>query len=166
MRIFYPDMYVSALQNIDIEQLKQRGIKALIFDLDNTIIPWGSNDMPDETVAWFANLKEQGFKVCIVSNNSKDRVAQMAGILQIQAIHKAAKPLRRAFLRAVQMMDVRPEETAMVGDQIFTDVLGANRLGLYTILVMPINKREFIGTRINRQLEKLVLRRIRHQLIK
>lgn len=166
MRIFYPDMYVNSLKHINIEQLKEKGIKALIFDLDNTIIPWGSDEMPDETVQWFVNLKKEGFKVCIVSNNSENRVGQMAGILQIPAIHNAAKPLRRAFRRAVQMMDVKPEETAMVGDQIFTDVLGANRIGLYTILVVPINKKEFIGTRVNRQLEKLVLRRIRHQLIK
>lgn len=166
MRLFYPDMYVSTLQHINIEELKNKGIKAIIFDLDNTLIPWGSNQLSQETCQWFVDLRRQGFKTCIVSNNSERRVTEMCGILEVPGIHKAAKPLRRHFRRAMQMLDVKPEETAMVGDQVFTDVLGANRLGLYTILVMPMNKHEFIGTKINRQLEKLVLRRIKYKLVK
>lgn len=166
MRIFYPDMYVSSLNNIDIDRLKEQGIKAIIFDLDNTLVPWNSNQLKPETAQWFAKLKQAGFKTCILSNNSKERVEAMSGMLAIPALHKAAKPRRRAFYRALQMLGVKAEQTAMVGDQVFTDVLGGNRLGLYTILVVPMSKREFIGTRINRQLEKLVLRRIKHQLIR
>lgn len=165
MRIFYPDMYVSSLQYIDIDKLKELGIKAIIFDLDNTLVPWNSNQLMPETASWFEKLRQAGFKTCIVSNNSKKRVEIMSDVLAIPGLHKAAKPRRRAFHRALKLLEVKAEQTAMVGDQVFTDVLGGNRLGLYTILVMPMSKREFIGTRINRQLEKIVLRRIKHQLI-
>lgn len=165
MRIFYPNMYVSALQHIDIDRLKELGIKAIIFDLDNTLVPWNSNNLKPETINWFTKLQQAGFKTCIVSNNSKKRVAAMAKMLAVPGLHNAAKPRRRAFRKALQILGVKAEQTAMVGDQVFTDVLGGNRLGLHTILVMPMSSREFIGTRINRQLEKVVLRRIKHQLI-
>jgi hypothetical protein len=158
-------MYVSSLNHINIDKLKKIGIKAIIFDLDNTLVPWNSTNLAKETVAWFKTLHQAGFKTCIVSNNSQKRVADMCDILAIPGLHKASKPRRRAFYRAMQMLDVKPEETAMVGDQVFTDVLGGNRLGLFTILVVPMSSREFIGTRINRKLEKIVLQRIKHQLI-
>lgn len=158
-------MYVSSLKNINIDQLKKQGIKAIIFDLDNTLVPWNSNDLAPETAAWFDQLHQAGFKTCILSNNNKKRVEVMCDILKTSGLHKASKPLRRAFYQAMQLLDVTPKETAMVGDQVFTDVLGANRLGLYTILVKPISSREFIGTRINRQFEKLILRRIKSRLI-
>ena len=165
MNIFYPNDYVSSLQHIDIQKLKEIGIKALIFDLDNTLVPWNSNDWQQEVCRWFAGLHQANFKTCIVSNNNRQRIAQPCSVLQTPGIHKAGKPRRKAFRRAMQMLDVSPEETAMIGDQVFTDVLGANRLGLYTILVVPMSKREFIATRINRQFEKLILRRIKHRLI-
>ncbi|MEG6615862.1 YqeG family HAD IIIA-type phosphatase [Peptococcaceae bacterium 1198_IL3148] len=165
MRIFYPNMYVSSLTNINIDKLKKIGIKAILFDLDNTLVPWNSNDLAKETAEWFASLQRAGFKTCILSNNSQQRVAGMCDVLAIPGLHKASKPRRRAFCRAMQMLNVKPEETAMVGDQVFTDVLGGNRLGLFTILVVPMSSHEFIGTRINRQFEKIVLRRIKHQLI-
>ncbi|MBM7854055.1 HAD superfamily phosphatase (TIGR01668 family) [Desulfohalotomaculum tongense] len=165
MRFLHPDMYVGSIKNIDIQKLKKAGIKALIFDLDNTLVPWNSSELTEETLAWFKELHKEGFKTCIVSNNNRQRVTKLCNLLEIPGIHKASKPRRKAFRRALRMLQVKPEETAMVGDQVFTDVLGAKRLGLYTILVVPISKREFIGTRINRQLEKLVLRRIKHRLI-
>ncbi len=164
MSIFYPDMYVSSLNNIDIDKLKQQGIKAIFFDLDNTLVPWGSDELADETAEWFVKLRDAGFKTCIVSNNSEDRVSRLCRRLGIPGIHKAAKPRRKAFRQALQALNVAPHEAAMVGDQVFTDVLGANRLGLYSVLVVPMSKHEFIGTRINRRLEKLVLRRIKHLL--
>lgn len=166
MRFLHPDMYVKSLKNIDIDKLKKMGIKALIFDLDNTLVPWGSDQVAEETFRWFKEIHEKGFKTCIVSNNSQERVEKLCRLLDIPGIHKASKPRRRAFLKALRMLEVKAGETAMVGDQVFTDVLGAKRLGFYTILVVPMSRREFIGTRFfNRQLEKLVLRRIKHQLI-
>ncbi|MTI81196.1 MAG: YqeG family HAD IIIA-type phosphatase [Firmicutes bacterium] len=165
MRFLHPDMYVSNLFNIDTGKLKKSGIKAIVFDLDNTIVPWGCSKLEDEMLGWFAKLQKEGFKTCIVSNNTEERVSELSGLLSIPGIHKASKPRRRAFIKAMRLLDVRPEEMAMVGDQVFTDVLGAKRLGMYTILVVPISKKEFFGTRINRQLEKMVLRQIKHRLI-
>ncbi|MCD5407256.1 MAG: YqeG family HAD IIIA-type phosphatase [Desulfotomaculum sp.] len=165
MGILYPNDYVYSWQHIDVQKLKAIGIKALMFDLDNTLVPWNSGDLQREIRNWFVYLHQTDFKTCIVSNNSKQRVLQSCDFLQTQGIYKAAKPRRKAFRQAMQMLDVSPTETAMVGDQVFTDILGANRLGLYTILVVPMSKQEFIGTRINRQLEKLVLRKIKHRLI-
>ncbi len=163
MRIFYPDMYVSNLKHINLDQLKKQGIKALFFDLDNTLVPWGSEDLTDDTVQWFVKLRDAGFKTCVISNGNRNRVSKLCSRLGIPGIHKAAKPSRRAFRQAMRKLNVRPNEVAMVGDQIFTDVLGANRLGLYTILVRPLSSHEFIGTRINRKFEKLVLRRFKRK---
>ena len=96
--------------------------------------------------------------MCLVSNNKKDRVSNFGRILGVPALSKARKPRRRAFREAMRIMNTRPETTAVIGDQIFTDVLGGNRLGLYTILVVPLSKQEFIGTRCMRHLERVVLK--------
>lgn len=162
MRIFYPDMYVNLLKEIDIQYLKDIGIKAIIFDLDNTLLPWNSNNLQNEIADWFAKLKKSKFKVCILSNNKCKRVIHCCDMFKVPGVYKAGKPRRRAFFKAMNLLGTLPEETAMIGDQVFTDVIGGNRAGMYTILVRPISKQEFIGTRfISRKLEKLVLWRIK-----
>lgn len=153
-----PDLYVANLLDIPLEELCERGIKGLIIDLDNTITEWNSSELKQEIVVWFKNLNLYKLKACIASNNSKSRVEKIGRELGIPAIHKAGKPRRRAFRQAMEVMGTDPLTTAVVGDQIFTDVLGGNRLGLFTILVKPLNRREFIGTRLMRQLERVVIK--------
>ncbi|MEG6510853.1 YqeG family HAD IIIA-type phosphatase [Desulforamulus ruminis] len=160
----YPKAYVTSLFDIDPEKLKQRGIKAILFDIDNTLIPWDRKNMDPEIDRWFRDLCRQGFKICFVSNNNQTRVEALSCSLEVPGVHKAAKPRRKGLRKALSLLGTEVGETALVGDQVFTDVLAGNRLGLYTILVRPLAGKEFIGTRINRQLEKLVLRRMRKKL--
>lgn len=159
----YPKAYVPSLFHINTADLKKKGIKAILFDIDNTLIPWDRKHMDPEIEAWFRDLCRQGFKVCFVSNNNESRVSALCCSLQVPGVHKAAKPRRSGLRRALSLVGTDIHETAFVGDQVFTDVLAGNRLGLYTILVTPLAGKEFIGTKINRKLEKLVLGRIKKQ---
>lgn len=155
----YPRMYVNTLLDIPLEELWSRGIRAFILDMDNTITEWNSQELRFEVEAWFSAIKQQGFKACILSNNGERRILGVAERLGIPFIHRARKPLRGSFMRAVTLMAAKPAEVAVIGDQIFTDVLGGNRSGLYTILVKPLAKSEFYGTKISRAMEFFVLHR-------
>ncbi|MEN6347975.1 MAG: YqeG family HAD IIIA-type phosphatase [Syntrophomonas sp.] len=166
LEILYPQIYVDSLKEIPLEYLKNTKIRAFIFDLDNTITEWNSNIITREITEWFLKIKEEGFKACILSNNGEQRVVEVAGSLGIPYIHRAQKPRVKAFKKALLLMGTDARETAVVGDQVFTDVLGGNRAGLYTILVVPINRREFMGTKISRAMEFFVLRRLKEQINK
>lgn len=159
--MLYPDLYVDSLLDIPLQQLKENQIKAFVLDLDNTITEWNSNHVREEVAAWFKTIKDEGFQACILSNNGQGRIVKVAQRLGIPFIHRAQKPRRGAFYRAMALMGVKAEETAVIGDQVFTDVLGGNRSGLYTILVVPIARREFVGTKFSRAMEFFVLRRFR-----
>lgn len=156
----YPKMYFNKLLDIPLEELKEKNIKAFILDLDNTITEWNSNEITEDVGAWFKEVKKRGFKACILSNNHEKRILQVANTLDIPFIHRAQKPRRGAFYSAVELLGLQKEEVAVIGDQIFTDILGGNRAGLFTILLVPINKKEFPGTKISRAMEYFVLKRI------
>lgn len=153
-----PKLYVDSIYHIDFEKLKRRGISGIIIDLDNTITEWDNPRLSDQTFDWFIKMKHAGLKACIASNNNHDRVVKAVEKLDIPYVAKAKKPRRGAFKKAMEMMKTKPEQTAVVGDQIFTDILGGNRLNLFTILVVPINTKEFIGTRLVRIMERRVLK--------
>ncbi len=161
MKLLYPDIFVESLLDVSLEELRNKKIKGFILDLDNTITLWNSNDISIHVDDWFKLVKEGGFKACILSNNGEKRILTVAQRLDIPYIHRAAKPNPRSFLRAVDLMGIKPEETAVIGDQVFTDVLGGNRAGLYTILVVPLDNREFIGTKISRMMEALIMHKIK-----
>ena len=161
LRILYPHMYVPSILEIDPMELKKRGIKALLMDLDNTIVPRDMEEFSQEVVVWLKSLNKQGIKVCVVSNNGTTRVNKLVAPLDIPSVVRAVKPRRRAFRKGMDILGVTHAETAVVGDQIFTDILGGNRLGLFTILVVPMAGKEFWATSlINRRLEKLILKKI------
>ena len=159
-----PDLYVDSIYTIDFVDLKSRGIDTIITDLDNTLVPWVEKDVNPRLVNWLSDVKAKGFKVCLVSNAVENRVESFRQSLSVPGISKANKPLNRAFLQALEILKSSPAKTAVIGDQIFTDVLGGNRLGLYTILVVPISKQEFVGTRVVRIVERWILNllNIRH----
>jgi len=164
--LLYPRLYVDSLLDIPLDELKKMGIRAFILDLDNTITEWNSNDLRLEVENWFKLIKQQGFKACILSNNAEQRIIQVADKLGIPFVHRARKPRRGSFYKAVNLMGVENQETAVIGDQIFTDILGGNRAELFTILVKPLAKREFYGTKISRTMEFFVLPRLRRHLDK
>ncbi len=158
LKLLSPNKHLNSIYELDTEELRSRGIRGIIADMDNTLVPWNDRTVYPQLASWLAHLKEEGFRLCIVSNNSRERGGQLACDLGIPAVWYAVKPRRRAFRQALQIMNLTPQEAAVIGDQIFTDVLGGNRLGLYTILVTPISDKEFIWTRLIRKLERMVLR--------
>jgi len=158
--LLLPKLYVESIFCLDLEKLKALGIDTIITDLDNTLVPWVEHEANPTLLAWLEQLRARGFKVCLVSNALEQRIAHFRQVLGIPGLSKANKPSRRAFLQALDLLGSRPEQAAMIGDQVFTDVLGGNRLGLYTILVVPLCRREFLGTRVLRLVERVILRNL------
>lgn len=156
-----PNLVIKSLQEINICNIKESGIGGFIFDLDNTIIPWDSPTMHPDNVEWIHTLIRNGFKVCLLSNNISSRVSSIATEFNIPFVSRAYKPAKTGFRRAASLMQLKPAEVAVVGDQLFTDILGGNRLGMYTIWVSPLSSHEFIGTKLTRQLEKITVRILR-----
>lgn len=162
LKNLYPRMYVPSILEIKPALLKSLGLKGVIFDLDNTIVRRDSVNAPPEVLKMIVEMRKEGFKMGIVSNNSRSRVGAIAAKMDMPAVHRAVKPFARPFRRALRLMGTSPRETALVGDQIFTDILGGNIAGLYTILVVPMQGKDFWGTRlITRHLEKIVLARLK-----
>ncbi|MCQ6558387.1 YqeG family HAD IIIA-type phosphatase [Paenibacillus mendelii] len=157
-----PHMRVNTIYDIDLNALKERGMRGIITDLDNTLVGAKEKLATPELVDWLNVVRDLGFKVVIVSNNNKTRVSAFAEPLDIPYIHAARKPANRAFRGALTVLDLPAEQTAVIGDQMMTDVLGGRRMGLHTILVSPISPGdEGIMTRFNRRLEKIALFRLR-----
>lgn len=157
-RLFCPYLMVESVHDIDFDQLKDAGVRGVIFDLDNTIIPWDSNQMCPTVESLLRGMLEKGFKVSIVSNNWHSRVKEIAVKLGLPFVSRAYKPAKTGFRKALVEMGLEPFETVVIGDQLFTDVLGGNRMGLRTIWVKPLTAKEFIGTRIHRRFEKLAVK--------
>lgn len=158
LEILRPALYVNSLVQVPVAALVEQGIKGLVIDLDNTITLWNDNYLSQEVQAWFDTLQQAGLRACLTSNNSPERGRRVVEELGLPAVFNCGKPRRRGLRRALEILGTAPQETALIGDQIFTDVLGGNRLGLYTILVEPISSYEFIGTRLVRRVERVVLR--------
>lgn len=154
---------VNSLYDIDPQKLKKRGIRGIVFDLDNTIIPWDQPTMSPEIIQWLQELLAQDFKLCLVSNNMGKRVKKIAEIINIPFVARAYKPAKSGFRQAGITMKLPAHQIAVVGDQLFTDVLGGNRVGFHTIWVTPLTTTEFIGTKITRRLEKIAVYILRNK---
>lgn len=152
--MFYPDKHYHRIYDIKFSDLKKNDIKGIIIDIDNTLVPWNSNNIEKNTHDWLLNALKEGFKLCFISNNTKSRVQSFNHTIDIPSLYNAKKPLRSAYKKASKIMGVALSNIAVIGDQVFTDVLGGNRLGLFTILVDPISEKEFIWTRLVRKIEK------------
>ena len=146
---------------LEPQALREQGIRGIILDLDNTLVEWGAETIDEEIKAWIDRFKAAGFRLCIVSNALPQRVEAIASALGIPGVSQATKPFKTPFRRALEILGTRPEETAVVGDQLFTDILGGNRMDLYTIWTPPISETEFVSTRAVRRLERLVVKRFR-----
>ena len=153
---FYPKKYVDSAYDIPYEAFYQRGIRGVIFDIDNTLVPHGA-PADERAEALFERLRKAGFKTCLMSNNKEPRVAPFAAAVHSDYLYKAGKPGLAGYRKAMEMMGTRTETTLFVGDQLFTDVYGANRAGIYAILVKPIHPKEEIQIVLKRRLERVVL---------
>ncbi|WP_273129783.1 YqeG family HAD IIIA-type phosphatase [Metabacillus sp. HB246100] len=157
LRQFLPGEYVKSIYHISPKQLKESGVKGIITDLDNTLVEWDRPNATPELLEWFKELKDYGMQVTIVSNNNESRVKAFSEPLNIPFIYKARKPMGKAFLKAVKDMKLKKEDVVVVGDQLLTDVLGGNRNGFKTILVVPVASTDGFYTRINRMIERRIL---------
>ena len=157
MKKLIPDVICESVFAIDLDELKERQISGLLVDIDNTLVPWGEPEMEEDFVSWVKGAKQKSFKICLVSNAKKLRAQSFATLLDIPAVGLALKPLGRAFRKGMALLDLESHEVAVVGDQLFTDVLGGNRLGIYTILINPLSRNELDSTKIMRRIEQKIM---------
>ena len=155
----YPDLYLDGVKNISAELLKKNNLYGLILDVDNTLIDYYRN-VVDGVEQWCQNLKDEGIKCIIVSNsNKKDKIEYVAQKLELDYILFAKKPLKSGFKKAVQKLGLEPKEIAVVGDQLFTDVIGAKRMKMFAILVKPIAEKDIFITKLKRPIENAIINR-------
>jgi HAD superfamily phosphatase (TIGR01668 family) len=156
-RIF-PDEYYDSIFHIDFDKLYEEGYRGLMFDIDNTLVPYDVEHPPKKVIDLFTNLKQKGFKICLVSNNNRERVYKFNEKLKLYAVPKALKPMTRNIRKALKVLGTETSNTAFIGDQIFTDVLAGNKVNLKTILVVPISEKEEWVSKIKRSTEKYILK--------
>jgi HAD superfamily phosphatase (TIGR01668 family) len=162
-RKFLPSEFVKSVFDISPERLLEKGIRGIITDLDNTLVEWDRPDATPKLVSWLKSMKDAGIQVTIVSNNSELRVKSFADPLGIPFIYKARKPMGKAFIKALNTMDVKREEVVVIGDQLLTDVVGGNRIKLHTILVLPVAKSDGFFTRFNRLVERRIFKALKRK---
>ena len=153
---FYPDRYVASTYVIDFEKMYKEGCRGLIFDIDNTLVPHGA-PADKRAVELFARLKDIGFRCCLISNNQEPRVKMFNEEIRVDYVYDAHKPSTKNYLKAMEIMGTDVTNTVFIGDQLFTDVWGAKRSGIKSILVKPIHPKEEIQIVLKRRLEKIVL---------
>ena len=154
--MFFPDRYVASTYVIDFEKLYEEGIRGLIFDIDNTLVPHGA-PADERAIALFERLKKIGFKCCLISNNQEPRVKMFNEKIQVDYVYDAHTPSTKNYKKAMEIMGTDTTSTVFIGDQLFTDVWGAKRTGISNILVKPIHPKEEIQIVLKRRLEKIVL---------
>lgn len=156
-KIFYPYEYIEDVFSIDYEKLYAKGYRGIIFDIDNTLVPHG-NDSVEEVDELFRCIHRIGFKTLLLSNNSEERIQRFLRNIDSLYIYDAQKPGTANYLKAVEMLEIKKEEAVMIGDQVFTDILGANRSKMDNILVKFIGYKTETKIGIRRNLEKIILK--------
>lgn len=155
----YPKFYFKKITEIESKFLIENNIKALILDVDNTLLDFDLNYV-DGLEKWYKNIKENNIKCIIVSNSNKTKKVEMvADFLEIPYIKFATKPLKRGFKKALKQIEYPPENIAAVGDQIFTDVIGANRMKMVSILVEPLDEKDIWMTKFKRPIENFIIKK-------
>ena len=157
LKHFLPDEHVKSILDISPEDLQKRGIKGIITDLDNTLVEWDRPTATPQLIKWFDEVRKHNILVTIVSNNNEQRVKSFSDPLGIPFIFQARKPMGRAFHRAIAAMGIKRNEAVVIGDQLLTDVLGGNRSGFHTILVVPVAQTDGFVTKFNRLVERRIL---------
>ena len=162
MDLFIPDIYAQSVYTIDYKKLKKNGIKCLIFDLDNTLVPYKITEPTQKVKDLFAVLSND-FKLIIMSNSTKSRLQPFKEKLNVDTAYSSRKPLKKKYQKIIELYRFKVDEVACIGDQILTDILGANRMGFTSILVNKLAPFETIFTRFNRMIEKPILKKLAKQ---
>ncbi len=156
LQTFYPDRESDSAYSIDYEALYGQGMRGIIFDIDNTLVPHGA-PADERAVHLFAGLHRMGYQTMLLSNNKEPRVKMFADAVGSRYLFKAGKPGKEGYRKAMEQMGTHKGNTFFVGDQLFTDVWGAKRMGILTYLVKPIHPKEEIQIVLKRYLERVVL---------
>lgn len=161
MSLVTASRYVSSVDRIDVDELKKQGIRSVLVDRDNTLVPRDSEVAPPEVRAWIERLRDAGVSVCMVSNNFHTAsVCESANDLGCAVVHHAMKPAPIAVRVAMRLVGVPAEQTILIGDQLFTDMIAGNLAGVKTVLVRPQSFKDIWYTRLFRKFEKLLLRNV------
>lgn len=157
MPLFKPCFMTDKMIDLDIEFFRSLGCKAILLDVDNTMTTHDNPTPAEGVVEWIESMKDNGLKLIIVSNNSAERVAPFAEKIGLDFVAKGAKPLAKGFREACSRIGVKPREAVAIGDQIYTDIIGGNLLGAYTILTVPYELEDKAFFKVKRFLEKPVI---------
>ena len=152
----YPDTYLDSVDDIDFEMYYKKGIRGIVSDIDNTLLPHGA-PADEHIIKVFEKIHGMGIDTCLISNNKKLRVEPFAKAVNSKFIYDAHKPSRESYKKAMELMNTDKESTLFIGDQIFTDIWGANRTGIETVMLKQIDKKEEIQIILKRIPEKLIL---------
>lgn len=158
--ILCPDIKLKKVTNISLSILKKNNITALILDVDNTLSTHHGQVLTDGLLEWIFVMKNNGIKLTVLSNSTKKRLAPFAEKIGLDFISLGLKPLPFGYLRAIKRLDVKIKNAAIVGDQIFTDTLGGNLVGLKTILLTPIKPEASLRFRIKRRIERYIIKKL------
>ncbi|MDR2672991.1 MAG: YqeG family HAD IIIA-type phosphatase [Coriobacteriales bacterium] len=158
MALFRPDLEYECVEDISVSELYARGFRAVLLDVDNTLIPRSTGQMPAAVTAWIERLKASGMPCCLLSNNWHKSVLTHAEDLGLPIVYKAMKPMPFAILRALGKTGVRRRDAVIIGDQLFTDILGARILGMATVLVQPRSAVDLWYTKLFRRIERRLRR--------
>lgn len=160
MEKYVPDIYQHSIYDINYQKLLNQGIKCIMFDLDNTLVAPSIKKPTDEVIKLFKKLKKMGFRVIIFSNSTKRRVKPFKETLEVDCSAFSKKPFKKKFLKVLSVYNYTITEVAIIGDQIITDVVGGNNIGILTVLTDPISKKDMFLTKFNRIIEKIIIRRL------
>ena len=161
MEKYIPDIYQKSIYTIDYDKLLERGIKFILFDLDNTIVPVTLKKPNKKIKELFEDLKDKGFTLIIFSNSNKKRIKPFKDDLEVDCCANAKKPSKKKFLKVINEFHLSVDEIAIIGDQILTDIVGGNKIGITTILVNPVSTYDPFFTRINRKFERKIIKKLR-----
>lgn len=167
MDAFIPDIYAQSIYTIDYKKLKKNGIKCLLFDLDNCLVPYKTEEPTQKVKELFAILSND-FKLIIISNSSKSRLRPFKEKLNVDVAYSSRKPFKVKYKKIMELYHFTQDEIACIGDQLLTDILGANRMGFTSILINPLAPYEPIWTKFNRFFERPILKKLakKHLLVK
>lgn len=155
-----PDSYYKNIYEIDYQKLKENNIDTLLFDIDNTIAKVDSKTIPEETIKLFKTLKNQNFKILLLSNNHYERVKPAGEILKVKALSDAGKPAYKTYTNALKIINSKKENTAAIGDQLISDIIGAKKYGIKAILVDQLSKENNIQTGLAQKLQKHIVKKL------
>jgi HAD superfamily phosphatase (TIGR01668 family) len=159
LEFWQPHRRVKSIVDVDLDELRAEGHRAIMLDVDNTLLPYRSQDPPRSARDWIGRARQADMQICLVSNTRRiARIRSIALELDVPFLARAGKPRKSAYRKAAAILGVDPEHAVVIGDQVMRDIWGGRAAGMLTILVDPIDDNEFLLTRLERLIERFVLR--------